>query len=353
MSELTNESAVLDIYSQYKRSREVIDLERYLDLRASAREAVELKQHEHEIRQILKMAANAQSTGQIEKPVYVYSEPSPVLEESGKYGFIRSIKRLSRKVMDGIRPSNLMSPPMRGMSMVSGIAILALGFSLFGSALFKSGLDAYPKSDYVANVFIENEQLLDQLIVGHQDWQYSFSANTGLASKAFRAGELAIDLNIIGQSVFANGIARLDGEFKIGEQSIVQRLRAHAPYADESIDIPIISSLAARKIESELAEYYSKQDGQAQMFQFGQWLEYHYLLSRLAVVDGRVGVYQDNYRQHQTLLGQLEAHLRAKNLLSEDDIVRMKESPAQSLTLEDLDQISTLLLKIKSVLAYG
>ncbi|MFT6045677.1 MAG: hypothetical protein ACI9WC_001378 [Arenicella sp.] len=354
MSELTNESAVLDIYSNYKRSREVIDLEQYLDLLASAREAVELKQHEHELQKILKMAVNAQSAGQTVKPIHVYSEPSPALEESGEHEFIGSIKQLGKKVVDVIMPFNLMSTPMRGMSMVSGIAILGLGFSLFGSALFNlEQLDDYPKSDYVADVFLENEQLIAQLIAGNQDWQYSFSTNTGPATNAFQAGELVVDLSFFGQTTFADEATRSGSGVKIGEQSIGQRLRAHEPYADKSIEIPMVSDLAVRKIQAKLTVYYSKQEGQAQMFQFGQWLEYHYLLSRLAVVAGRVAVYQNNYLQHQDLMAQLEAHLRAKNLLTEDDIIRMKESPRQNMTLENLDQLSTLLLKIKSVLAYA
>ena len=348
MSELLNESAVLDLYSQYKRSRDVIDLDIYLALRESAREAIELKQHEHEIQQVFKMVMNAKPAGEAMERVAFFSTPAQESEGSVDLGFIGSLKNLAKKFFNVLRPSSILSSPMRGMPMAAGIGVLVLG--LFGGVLFNAGVDNNPKSDYVADVFVGNAHLIDQLIVGNQEWQYGFSANTGAAAKAFQAGELAVDLSVIGQDFSAAGA------MPIGERSfeiLAQRLQAHQPYAGNAVDISMLTSRSAQKIESKLAQYYSKEDIQSQMFQFGQWVEYHYLLSRLAVIDGRVEAYLNNYQRHEELLNKLEAHLRTQNLLSEDDIIRMKEVPVKSLALEDVDQISTLLLKVKSVLSYG
>lgn len=348
MSALVNESVVLDVYSQYKRSRDVIDLDIYLALRESAREAIEAKQHEHEIQQVFKMAMNAKvATDTMERAAF-FSAPGQASASSANSGFIESIKALGNKAIDVLGVSNLLSSPVRGMSLAAGIGVLALG--LFGGALFNKDLGDYPKSDYVADVFVGNSHLVDQLIGANQEWQYGFSANTGAAAKAFQAGELAVDLSVVGQHFSA------DDSVPISEQSfeiLNQRLQAHQPYSDKPLGMSMLTSSSVRKIESQLAEFYSKDDIQSQMFQFGQWVEYHYLLARLTVLDGRVSAYQNNYKWHEELLVSLEAHLRTQNLLSEDDIIRMKQIPTKNLALEDVEKISNLLLKVKSVLSYG
>lgn len=319
MDELTLESEIADMYAQYKRSRDVIDQDVYFELRRCAREAIESSRLEHDIQQISKLARNMNSS-------HNANQSEPVVTSQG------IVARLADQFMD------LFAGGGKGLSIVAGICVVAIGIGI-GVPRFSVD-NAQPVYSTVA--FVNNSQLLEELIASNNEWLYGFSANTRPTTKAFRAGELVIDMNIVTD--------RLKG---LSPQVIDQRLRSHAPFADKSVSIAMRSPSDIKNIELKLTEYYSANNAQLQMFRFGQWIQYHYLLSRLALADSGANFYAANYMRYPELLSGVDSQLRELNVLSEDDLNGLKVIPNSNLSIVELDKISNLLLRVRTLLLYG
>ena len=322
MTDTPNETEIVKIYSLYKRSRDVIDERTYFTLRVSAREQSESRRREAEMAEIMQIA---RSSGKL-------ADDKETDARSNLPGLLPALLKMKRRFADMV----LVSPFAASAMAVGCASLLALILWLPQSPQRVQG------NDYLAQVLIENADYVEQLLAQSQDWQYGFSSATKPSSMAFQAGELIIDL----RHLCPYSEACLS-------ETLAQRVRAHPPYIDSANELDMQSPSAIGEIEDTLKGIYSEHQNDQQMLLFGQWLEYHYLLAGLSLVQGQTEIFSDNY-QHQAALMDWFAQVSLRSgLLRDDEISTLKTAPGSDLNLQSLSQFSTLLIKIRSLLLYA
>ena len=306
------------MYKAYQEQREVITLATYKAIRESAREYLQAQREEEAIERIKHVAESK---------------------------YINAVDHQHQPVshwFDKLKDTLLsLSPKAWVLPVAATAAILIALVSII--PITTNTLDDY---GYNLTILSEEHDLMEDEIQSLQEWQYGFGSVEKPAISAFTTGTLLVDLLVIDTETDSELSNQLKAELlaraqKTGDTDTVSLL-SDSDQTDFSIE----------ELKSTVNLHYSDNPDSI-YFELGQWIEYHYLLLKLAIERDNASLFL-NARESKQKSDLIIDKLTQITNLTDNDIQRLRELLEQpSIDINSIQELSTLLLKIRTIVKSG
>ena len=330
-----DEKKVASLYRKYQSQREVIDQNIYLSIRQYARDLLSQERKEEQIQNIInkanQMYLEDAENSVVEKPrnkLQTFVElPTTILD-----GSKRSIQKLGQLLTQGGLNKSL--------SGAFALVMLTIAIPYIVSSLNKST----PMSQYeLAKVSADSDFILNE-IQQSNDWQYGFSSSTTQQKSALSLGMLSVDSQYL-----------VDIKARENLKETLNQVAKYVAFNKDEKTQELFENdeVEWKSINKSILNYYADREELA-LFGFGQWLEFHYLLSRISLENKNGELFNDNDDLNINLIETLKDKAVLKNEINSSDLDKIAQFAGKApLQLEEIKEFSTLLLKIKTILKSG
>ena len=314
------------LYRCYQRERDDINQRVLFNIKNASKKVLDSMPQSQEESQ------NYRDTIQIIKQqAYDTYIRNDVAEKSGWQNFIEKIHGYHKPLFAG------------AVSIACLIAFLSFNFSV------DTVRQTLPTSDhllsgYHSQLLRKNSKVIAESVNTTVDWQYGFALREPVAHDAFLAGAYVVDLVNLDQSSQSNKMESIIKQLSI----ISDRINNDA--MQNAIDNSIPISQESIQSISTTFELFYKENSESDFFKFGKWVEYNYLLTKLAVKLNDATLFSDNVYNEDKFMENFVGKKDYPQYIKSDLEQIMVLSSNKEISLIELSQQLRLLEKIRNLL---
>ena len=224
--------------------------------------------------------------------------------------------------------------------------LLIISFYLTSYNVSRPPIDEELINPYRSAQLIDNDDFVVKQINTQVDWQYGFVIENPAGRNAFMAGAYLVDLQNLNQ-------ARSTVETKLLLEQLSQ---INARIGDE----PIQNAIEQYELQPNLPESFSKLNETFKMFyksrpevdffEFGKWIEFNYLQTKLALEYQDISLYNSDIQVQQDFIKAFKLNGVYPEFINDDlnDLITMYSM--KNTTLEQLNKQYELLDKLRTLL---
>ena len=340
--ESADEKFISDLYRHYQENRDDIDQQALLNIKKAVKiylnsnaetPAEDQSIYQHKVMDTIRQHAHQRY---IKNRITDNSLNSDSRDSKG-FQISDLVKQITDPIVD------ILKKPV----WLAGLGSIAIALFLFvNQQLRQTPMIGDLMNGYQSASLIENHDFVANQINTSVDWQYGFVLEDPSGRDAFVAGAYLVDILNLNESVNTKEVRALLQQLseinsRINDENI-QREIDHFDLQSEPVD-----SLAT--LIQAFENYYSKQP-EKEFFEFGKWMEFNYLQTKLALKMNDTSVYMNTIQAQINFIKSFNLKGNYPDFIKQDLDLLLQLYTSKNVSIVSLQKQLKLLEKLRILL---